>query len=138
MWLTGELSRWRDNMGSLGRSSERGAIRLRTVVEILFLSVTAYVAFQVVPAVKLRIQFLNEMEVAAYAPIEKTGGQIKADLLKTAERFGLTILSEDLYVERNAGEKRTFIRAEYQIYINFWPRFTYVWNVTDQVEGYYL
>jgi hypothetical protein len=117
---------------------ERGEIRLRTVLEMLLVAVIAYSAFQVWPAVKLRIDFLNEMETAANAPVEKSGSEIKYDLLKKAEVLGLTLFSDNLHVVRDRDVRKTVITAQYQIHINFWPRFTYVWHVKDQVEGYYL
>jgi hypothetical protein len=43
-----------------------------------------------------------------------------------------------LQVERRSAEKTTVITATYEIYISFWPSFTYVWHITDQVEGYLL
>ncbi len=118
------------------RVPERGEIRLRFLFEVLLLVIFTYVVFQVAPAVKLRIDFLNEMELGANAPIDKTEYQIKAELLKKAELMSLSILSDNLYVRRDPGESRTVITAVYQIYINFWPRFTYTWNVEDRVEGY--
>ncbi len=120
------------------RDWERGEIRLRSIFEILFIAVVAYVAFQVGPAVKLRIDFLNEMEVAANSPIQMTADQIKMSLLNAAEGYGLNISYENLHVERRFAEQTTVITATYEIYISFWPRFTWVWHVTDQVEGYLL
>lgn len=118
--------------------SELGEIRLRSIFELLFIFVVGYAAVQVGPAVKLRIDFLNEMEVAANSPIQKSEHDIRYDLLKAGERIGLTIFADDLFVERNTTEKKTLIRARYEIHVNFWPRFTYVWRVEDQVEGYLL
>jgi hypothetical protein len=60
------------------------------------------------------------------------------DLFATAEGVGITILSDRLHVVRNVDEKKTLITAYYDIHINFWPRFTYVWHIRDQVEAYLL
>ena len=120
------------------KDGERGEVHLRTIFEILFIVVIAYAAIQVGPAVKLRIDFLNEMELAANSPIQITADQIKMNLLKAAEGYGLILSYENLQVERRAAEKTTVITATYEIYISFWPRFTYVWHITDQVEGYLL
>lgn len=121
-------------MGGLGQ--ERGEITLRALLEVLLLLVITYSVFQVAPSVKLRIDFLNEMEVGANAPIDRTEYQIKADLLKAAEVLGITILADNLYVRRDPEQSRTVVTAIYEIYINFWPHYTFVWNVEDRVEGY--
>jgi hypothetical protein len=121
-----------------GKGAERGGFRWRTVFELLMVAVIGYAAFQIGPAVKLRIDFLNAMEVAAHAPIDKTSGQVRAELLTVAEGYGLTIFPDNLYVVRSPAEKKTVITAMYEIHINFWPKFTYVWHVEDQVEAYLL
>jgi hypothetical protein len=121
-----------------GRVLQRGEVRLRTLIELLIVFLIVYAAFQIGPAVKLRVDFLNEMELAANSPIHKSEEEIKSELLEVAEGFGLTVFYEDIYVERNLEEKKTVIVTEYEIHINFWPRFTYVWLVEDQVEGYLL
>jgi hypothetical protein len=121
-----------------GKAAKRGGFRWRTIVELLMVAAIGYAAFQVGPAVKLRIDFLNAMEAAAHAPIEKSAGAVRAELLAVAEGYGLTIFPDNLYVVRSPEEKKTVITAMYEIHINFWPNFTYVWHVEDQVEGYLL
>ena len=101
-----------------------------------FIFALLYACVQVGPAVFLRVEFLNEMEMAANSPISKTTGAIRSDLIATAEGFGLALMSEGLTVERNMKLKATVITAKYEIHINFWPDFTYVWNVEDIAEGY--
>lgn len=118
--------------------SERGAIRLRSLLEMGLLALVAYVAFQVGPAVMLRIKFVDEMTVAANSPVDVDAATIKRDLIRTAEGFGLALAGDDLFVIRNRERKRTFVSATYQIHINFWPSYTYVWLVKDEVEGYYF
>lgn len=118
--------------------SERGEVRLRTLLEILLVAAVAYVSFQVVPAVMLRIQFVDEMTVAANSPVEVDAPTIKYNLLRAAASSGVTLLADDLHVSRNRERKRTFVSATYEIHINFWPSFTYVWLVRDEVEGYYF
>ena len=113
-------------------------IRLRTLVEIGFIALIVYAAIHVGPAVKLRIDFVNAMEYAANSPIGKTEGEIKMDLIATAENIGITVLSDNLHVMRNVNERKTVITAYYDIHISFLPRFTYVWHVRDQVEAYLL
>lgn len=117
-------------------STSRGEIRLRTLLEIVLLIVVAYAAFQVAPAVVLRVQFFNEMELAANSPIDMEAWQIRQKLRDTAEGMGLTLLQDNLHVIRDQTLKRTMITAQYQIHINLLPRVTYVWHVEDQVEGY--
>ena len=121
-----------------GRVAERGEIRTRVIIELLMVAIIVYAAFQVGPAVKLRIDFLNAMEVAAHAPTDQPAHQIRSELLEVAEGLGLTIFHDNLYVVRNVEQQKTVITAMYEIHINFWPRFTYVWHVEDQAEGYLL
>jgi hypothetical protein len=119
-------------------ASGRGEVRLRALIEIAVLCLIVYAAVHVGPAVKLRIDFVNAMEVAANSPIDKTAGEIKMDLIATAENIGLTIFSDHLHVRRNVKEKKTVITAYYDIHISFLPNYTYVWHVRDQVEAYLL
>jgi hypothetical protein len=114
---------------------ESGAIRVRTVLELLFIFVLAYVVVQVAPAVVLRVNFLNELELAANAPVGDSAAVIRRRVLEAAEGYGIALLSDELVVERNREAKKTTIDAHYQLFINFWPSFTYVWNVHDQVDA---
>ena len=114
-----------------------GAIRLRTLFEVLLLATVGYVALQVGPAVILRTRFMNEMELAANSPVEMTAVEIKHKLQSTAEGMGLTLLSEDLHVIRDQKSQRTTIDARYDIHIRILPSFVYVWKVRDEAEGYY-
>jgi hypothetical protein len=118
--------------------SERGEIRLRSLFEMGLIFLFAYSAVQVGPAVVLRLKFLDEMTVAANSPIEMGAGTIKRELMEKAEGFGLTLLSDNLSVMRNRDMQKTFIVATYEIHISFWPAFTYVWTVRDEVVGYYF
>ena len=121
-----------------GTTSDRGEIRLRTLIEISFVCLFVYVAVHIGPAVKLRIDFVNAMEFAANSPIGKTAGEIKVDLIAAAEGIGITILSENLHVIRNVQERKTVVTVYYDIHISFLPQFTYVWHIRDQVEAYFL
>ena len=118
--------------------SERGEIRLRSLFELALVFVVAYAAIQAGPAVVLRLKFVDEMAVAANSPIGMTAGEIHNDLMQTAEGFGITLFTGDLHVSRNQEMKKTLISATYEIHINFWPAYTYVWLVRDEVEGYYF
>ncbi len=121
-----------------GRVQERGEIKLRSLLETLALLVITYLAFQIGPAVFLQINFVNEIEIAANSPIEMTAGQIKQKLMETAEGFGLTLFSDKVNVVRDKELKRTIISIEYQILVPLWPGIEYVWNVKEEVSGYYL
>ena len=119
-------------------NSERGEIRVRSLFEVALLFFVAYAAVQIGPAVVLRVKFVDEMTMAANSPVEINAATIKRNLIGTAEGFGLTLVGDDLYVMRNREMKRTFVSATYEIHINFWPSYTYVWLVKDEVEGYYF
>lgn len=119
-------------------ADERGQIRLRFLLEMALIAAVTYAAFEVGPAVVLRIKFVDEMTVAANSPVEIDATTIKRELLQTAEGYGVTLLAENLRVIRNRELKRTLISATYEIHIHFWPSYTYVWLVKDDVQGYYL
>jgi hypothetical protein len=118
--------------------SERGEIRLRSLFELALVFAVAYAAIQVGPAVALRLKFVDEMGVAANSPLEMPATEIHSNLMETAEGFGMTLFADDLYVNRNKKMKKTFVSVTYEIHINFWPAYTYVWLVRDEVEGYYF
>lgn len=116
-------------------SKETGAIRARSVIEFALIFLLVYTAFQVAPIVALRVNFLNELEVLANAPVEESAATIRRRVLETAEGYGIALNSERLFVERNREVNKTIIDASYQLHINFYPRFVYVWNVHDRVEA---
>ena len=118
--------------------SDRGEIRLRSLFELALIFAVAYGAIQVGPAVVLRLKFIDEMGAAANSPIGMTADTIHRNLMETADGFGITLLTDDLYVIRNQKMKKTLITATYEIHMNFWPTYTYVWLVRDQVEGLYF
>ena len=118
--------------------SERGEFRLRSLFEIALIFLIAYAAIQVGPAVVLRLKFIDEMTVAVNAPIGMTAQTIHNNLMETAEGFGITLLTDDLYVNRSQEMKKTVINATYEIHMNFWPAYTYVWVVRDEIVGYYF
>ena len=116
-------------------SRETGAIRIRNLVEFTLIFVLGYVAFQVAPNVVLRVSFLNELEVMANAPFEESAATIRRRVLETAEGYGIVLDSERLFVERNREQNKTIIDVTYQLHINFYPRFVYVWKVHDRAEA---
>lgn len=118
--------------------SERGEIRLRSLFEIALIFLVAFAAIQIVPAVVTRLQFLDEMTVAANSPIDMGADTIKRNLLATAEGYGLHLNPASVGVVRDHERGRTFVKATYEIRINFWPAYTYVWVIKEEVVGYYL
>ncbi len=118
--------------------SQRGEIRLRSLIELALIFAVAYGAIQVGPAVVLRLKFIDEMGAAANSPIGITSDTIHRNLMETAEGFGITLFADDLYVIRNQEMKKTLITATYEIHMNFWPAYTYVWLVRDEIEGLYF
>ncbi|HSF17719.1 MAG TPA: hypothetical protein VLK65_19410 [Vicinamibacteria bacterium] len=112
-----------------------GAIRVRTLIEVVFLFVLAYFVAQVTPAVVVRLKFLGDLNVAANAPVQDSTDTIRGRVIELAEGYGITLLSERVHVERNPTTKRTTIDVAYQLHINFWPNQIYVWNVRDRVEA---
>ncbi len=118
--------------------SERGEIRLRSLFEIALIFLVAFAAIQIVPAVVTRLQFLDEMTVAANSPIDMGADTIKRNLLATAEGYGLHLNPASVGVVRDHERGRTFVTATYEIRIDFWPAYTYVWVVKEEVVGYYL
>jgi hypothetical protein len=118
-------------------ADERGEIRLRFLFEMALVAAMAYLAFHVGPAVLLRIKFVDELTMAANSPVEVDAATIKRDILHVAEGYGVTLVGQDLLVIRNRELKRTIVSATYEIPIYFWPSYTYVWLVKDDVQGYY-
>lgn len=119
-------------------AEKRGAIRLGFLFDMALVAAIAYIAFQVGPAVVLRIKFVDEMTVAANSPVEVDAATIKRNLINTAESYGVILVGQDLLVSRNRELKRTLVSATYEIHIHFWPSYTYVWLVKDDVQGYYF
>lgn len=116
-------------------SREPGAIRIRNLVEFTLIFVLGYIAFQVAPNVALRVNFLSELEVMANAPFEESAATIRRRVLETAEGYGIVLDSDRLFVERNREQNKTIIDVTYQLHVNFYPRFVYVWNVHDRAEA---
>ena len=116
-------------------SREPGAIRIRNLVEFTLIFVLGYIAFQVAPNVALRVNFLSELEVMANAPFEESAATIRRRVLETAEGYGIVLDSDRLFVERNREQNKTIIDITYQLHVNFYPRFVYVWNVHDRAEA---
>lgn len=118
------------------RNREAGEIRLRTAIEFAVIFVLAYVAVQVAPVIVLRVNFLNEIQVAANSPVEESAADIRRKILEAAEGYGITLLSEQLFVRRDLAEKKTIVDVNYQLYINLGPtNLSFPWNIHDHVEA---
>ena len=115
-----------------------GLVRLAVVRELIFVFLLLYVASQVAPAVYLRVQFLNEMDLAANSTHDQEAGDITDHLLEVAEGLNLTIQRDNLQVTRSFDERKTVVVAQYEIHISFWPFSSYVWNVEDISEAHIL
>ena len=71
------------------------------------------------PAVVLRLKFIDEMHAAANSPVGMKADAIHRNLIETADGFGITLLTNDLWVNRNQRMKKTIITATYEIHMNF-------------------
>ena len=116
--------------------SRKVGLRFRHFVEGGLLLFVGYLAVHIGPAVSTRVQFLNELEVAANSPVHETASDIKLKILRVADSSGVTILADDLHVRRNVAQSRTYIEARYQVHISFWPSMVYVWHIEDNVEAF--
>ena len=114
---------------------EAGEIRVRNLFELVFVFLVLYVIFQAAPMVITRMNFLNELEVIANSPVQETEGQLRQKILLAAEGRSIVLDGERVFVRRDTNTKTTTIDVSYELYVNFFPRFTYVWRVSDHVEA---
>ena len=114
---------------------EAGEIRVRNLFELIFVFLVLYIIFQAAPMVVTRMNFLNELEVIANSPVGETEGQLRQKILRAAEGRSIVLDAERVFVRRDANTKTTTIDVSYELYVNFFPRFTYVWRVSDHVEA---
>ena len=122
------------------RTSRRdaGEIRVRTIIEIALIFIAGYMIFQIAPVVVLRMNFLNELEVIANSPIQESAMELRQKVYEAAEGYGIALIRENVYVQRDRELKKTIIDARYQLHINFFFSFVYTWNVEDHVEALLL
>jgi len=97
-----------------------------------------YMIFQVAPAVITRVNFLNELEVIANSPIEENEYELRQKVLRAAQGRSIALDAEDVHVRRDRETRKTTIQLTYELHLNFFPRFTYVWEVRDHVEALLL
>ena len=117
------------------RRSQEGAIRARTMVELTVLALVAYLAFQAAPAVISRVSFLNELTAIANSPVLEDAFVLRRKILDAAAGRGIVVVLENVHVRRDQGQGKTIIDVRYELFLNFFPRFTYVWHVEDHVEA---
>ncbi len=117
------------------RSKEAGEIRIRNLVELVFVFFLVYAIFQIAPAVVTRVNFLTELDVIAHSPVEETALELRQKVLRAAEGRSIVLDAERVHVRRDPSAQRTTIDVSYELIVNFFPRYTYVWRVNDHVEA---
>ena len=117
------------------RSREAGEIRIRNLVELVFVFFLVYCLFQIAPAVITRVNFLNELQVIANSPVGETALELRQKALRAAEGRSIVIDADRVHIRRNQTTHRTTIDVSYELYVNFFPRYTYVWRVNDHIEA---
>jgi hypothetical protein len=117
------------------RSSEAGEIRVRNLIELAFVFLAMYVIFQVAPVVITRMNFLNELQVIAHSPVEEKAHVLQQKVLRAAEGRTIALNADNIHVLRDQATRKTTIDVSYDLHVNFFPRFTYVWRVRDHVEA---
>ena len=120
------------------RSKEAGEIRIRNLVELVFVFFLVYAIFQIAPAVVTRVNFLTELDVIAHSPVEETALELRQKVLRAAEGRSIVLDAERVHVRRDPSVQRTTIDVSYELIVNFFPRYTYVWRVNDHVEALLL
>ena len=120
------------------RSKEAGEIRIRNLVELVFVFFLVYAIFQIAPAVVTRVNFLTELDVIAHSPVEETALELRQKVLRAAEGRSIVLDAERVHVRRDPSAQRTTIDVSYELIVNFFPRYTYVWRVNDHVEALLL
>lgn len=119
-------------------ASEAGEIRVRNLIELAFVFLAMYFIFQVAPVVITRMNFLNELQVIAHSPVEEKALELQRKVLQAAEGRTIALTPENVHVLRDQATRKTTIDVSYDLHVNFFPRFTYVWRVRDHVEALLL
>ena len=105
------------------------------MVELTVLALVAYLVFQAAPAVISRVGFLNELTAIANSPVLEDAAVLPQKVLDAAANRSIAVVSENRPLTRDQGQRKTIIDVRYELFINFFPRFTYVWHVEDHVEA---
>jgi hypothetical protein len=82
-----------------------------------------------------RVNYLNELQVIASSPVYETALELRQKALAAAEDESIAIDANRVHVRRNQATQTTTIDVSYELYVNFFPRYTYVWRVNDHVEA---
>ena len=114
---------------------EAGTVRVRTMIEITVVTLIAYIAFQSAPAVIERVGFLNELTVIANSPVLDDASVLRKKVMDAAASRSIAVVAENIHITRDPEQKKTTIDVRYELFMNFFPRFTYVWRVEDHVEA---
>ncbi len=117
------------------QSKEAGEISIRNLVELVIVFFLVYAIFQIAPAVVTRVNFVNEMAEIANSPVEETALALRQKVLRAAEGRSIVLNAERVHVRRDQSAQRTTIDVSYELIVNFFPRYTYVWRVNDHVEA---
>ncbi len=117
------------------RSKEAGEIRIRNLVELVVVFFLVYAIFQIAPVVVTRVNFLTELDVIANSPVQETAFELRQKVLRAAEGRSIVLDAERVHVRRDRSTKRTTIDVSYELFVNFFPRYTYIWRVNDHVEA---
>jgi hypothetical protein len=122
-------------MAEPSRNREAGEISVRNLLELVFVFLLVYVIFQIAPVVVTRVNFLSELEVIANSPVEEDEYRLRQKVLRAAEGRSIVLEGDRVHVRRDRATQTTTIDVSYELYMNFFPRFTYVWRVNDHVEA---
>jgi cell division protein FtsL len=100
------------------RDKERGAGRVKAILWTLVLATFVYVAVKVVPILVNEYQFQDGIQtLARFATVNRqTPEQIRAAVLKEAQRDDIPVAAEDIKIEAVNGNVR--IRANYSITVD--------------------
>lgn len=134
-WIGGDRLTAREDSRSRGASGEAGEIRIRNLVELAIVFLLVATIFQIAPVVITRVNFLTELDVIANSPVQETAPELRQKVLRAAEGRSIALNAESVHVRRDPRLQTTTIDVSYELYLNFFLRYTYVWRVNDHVEA---
>jgi predicted membrane protein len=104
--------------GSMVRSGQRGASRLKVILWLAIFVSMMYVGIRVVPILYSEYLFQDAMQnTARFASVNRqTVEDIRASLLKEAKSEDIPVRPEDIHVESEAGNVR--ISASYSVTVD--------------------
>jgi hypothetical protein len=108
---------------------ESGKGRLVTWAALIVVALTVYALVRIVPAYIENYKFAAELRaMARHAHIEKDDNVLRASIQEEARRLEITVLGDDIVIQRDPGEKYVEIRTEYDRPVRF-PPFTFTTNL---------